>query len=75
MANAPQTANFNGLISWKNGRNGAMATEVGDVRFNGFKTADNVDAGIEISYLVHNERDDTSRITDAVCVGKTTNSE
>jgi hypothetical protein len=43
------TANFNNLVSWKNKRNGAIAERVGDVRFNGFKTADNILAGIEFS--------------------------
>ena len=43
------TANFNGLTSWKNGRAGAIFKTVGDVRFNNFKVADNLMAGIEMS--------------------------
>jgi hypothetical protein len=37
------------LTSWKNGRNGAIAEKVGDVRFHNFKVADNLLAGIEFS--------------------------
>lgn len=43
------TANFDNFVGWKNGRNGAIAKTVGDVRFNNFKTADNILAGIEVS--------------------------
>ena len=32
--NPPITANFYNLTSWKNGRNGAIAERMGDVRFN-----------------------------------------
>ena len=44
--NPPITANFYNLTSWKNGRVGAIAMEVGDVRFHDFKVADNLEAGI-----------------------------
>jgi len=37
------------LISYKNGRNGAIAEEIGDVRWNNFKTADNILAGLEFT--------------------------
>lgn len=40
--------NFTG---WKNGRNGAIAENVGDIRMKDFKTADNKLAGIEYSLL------------------------
>jgi len=43
------TARFDDLTSWKNGRNGAIAETVGDVRFHNFKTADNILAGMEFS--------------------------
>jgi hypothetical protein len=43
------TANFDNFVGWKNNRNGAIAKTVGDVRFNNFKTADNLLAGIEVS--------------------------
>jgi hypothetical protein len=47
--NPPITANFNGFTGWKNLRNGAIAKTVGDIRFNDFKTADNLLAGIEFA--------------------------
>jgi hypothetical protein len=47
--NPPIHANFNGLTSWKNNRNGAIAERVGAVHFNDFKVADNLLAGIEFS--------------------------
>ena len=74
--NPPITANFNNLISWKNGRNGAIAENVGDVRFNNFKTADNILAGIEFS-LTNNPGvgDDKPGIYNALIIGRTENTE
>jgi len=46
--NPSVTANFNGMTSWKNGRNGAIGGGLGDVRFNDFKVADNLLAGVEV---------------------------
>ena len=68
------TANFENLTSWKNGRNGAIAERVGDVRFNNFKVADNILAGIEFSLT--NERnvgDEKPGIYNAVIVGRSEN--
>jgi hypothetical protein len=45
--NPVQTVEFRNLTSWKNNRNGAIASNVGDVRFVNFKVADNILAGIE----------------------------
>ena len=68
------TANFYGLTSWKNGRNGAIATRIGDVRFHDFKVADNRLAGIEISECDwHGEN--TTRINNALIIGRTNNTE
>ena len=70
------TANFNGLTSWKNNRNGAIAELVGDIRFNNFKIADNLLAGIEFSLT--NEPgvgDDKPGIYNALIIGKTQNTE
>ena len=47
--NKPLTASFESLTSYKNGRNGAIADLVGDIRFIDFKVADNVLAGMEIT--------------------------
>lgn len=72
------TANFNGLTSWKNNRNGAIAERVGDVRFNNFKTADNLLAGIEFS-LTHEFPDfigdDKQGIYNALIIGRSENTE
>lgn len=72
--NPPITAIFNGLTSWKNGRNGAIAEKVGDVRFQNFKVADNILAGIEFS-LTDDYGEDTTRIDNALVIGRTENTE
>ena len=38
---------FEDFTGYRNKRNGAIALNVGDVRFNNFKTADNILAGVE----------------------------
>ena len=68
------TANFYDLTSWKNGRNGAIAERVGDVRFHNFKTADNILAGIEFS-LTHETGDVRAQISNALIIGKTSNTD
>jgi hypothetical protein len=50
------TARFVNFTSWKNKRNGAIALDMGDVRFENFKVADNLIAGIEFE-LTKNVRD------------------
>lgn len=62
------------MTSWKNGRNGAIAEKVGDVRFHNFKVADNKLAGIEFS-LTDDHGDNTTRINNALIIGRTNNSE
>lgn len=47
--NRPLVAEFRNLISFKNGKNGAIAESVGAVQFHDFKVADNRLAGIEVS--------------------------
>jgi hypothetical protein len=70
------TANFNGLTSWKNNRNGAIAERVGDIRFNNFKTADNLLAGIEFSLTSEpGVGDDGPGIYNALIIGRTENTE
>ena len=68
------TANFYNLTSWKNKRNGAIAGNVGDVRFNNFKVADNILAGIEFE-RTDRSGDGLAQIKDATIVGKTLNTE
>lgn len=72
--NPPITANLYGLTSWKNGRTGAIATRIGDVRFNDFKVADNRLAGIEIGQCDY-FGDNTTRIDNALIIGRTNNTE
>ena len=67
-------ANFDGFTGWKNGRNGAIAGKIGDLRFNNFKVADNKLAGIEIS-MCDDYGDNTTRINNALVIGRTNNSE
>lgn len=68
------TAHMYNLTSWKNGRNGAILELVGDVRLHNFKVADNRLAGIEFSRTdLHG--DNTTRINNAVFIGRTANSE
>jgi hypothetical protein len=57
------------LTSWKNGRNGAIAERVGDVRFKNFKIADNAEAGIEFS-LTFDYGDNMAQIDGGLIVGK-----
>lgn len=52
-SNRLQKVEFRELTAWKNGRNGAIAGEVGDVRFVDFKVADNYWAGIEFENTKH----------------------
>ena len=68
------TANFNGLTSWKNNRAGAICKIVGDVRFNNFKTADNLMAGIEMS-VTDQAGEDAAGAYNPLLIGRSNNSE
>lgn len=70
--NPPITANFNGFTGWKNLRNGAIAKTVGDIRFNDFKTADNLLAGIEFAETdtFGDKTTEMAQINRAVIVGR-----
>jgi hypothetical protein len=57
------------LTSWKNGRNGAIAERVGDVRFHNFRVADNLLAGIEFS-LTSEYGNEMAQINYATIVGR-----
>lgn len=74
-ANPPITANFNDFTGWKNNRNGAIAGKVGDVKFNNFKTADNLLAGIEFEKSHEYFGGEYAGIYNAVIIGKTANTE
>ena len=62
------------MTSWKNNRNGAIALNVGDVRFEDFKTADNILAGIEFEHTA-NVMDDRVMVKDSLIVGRSSNTE
>ena len=47
--NRPYTDYFYNFTGWKNGRNCLIAKDVSDIRVDGFKCADNLLAGVEIS--------------------------
>ena len=70
--NPPITARFEEFTSWKNGRNGAIAEKIGDVRFLGFKTADNVLAGMEMG-RTNEFGDEMAQIDGALVIGRTLN--
>lgn len=69
-------ARFYNLVSWKNGRAGAIIEEAGAVEFHGFKVADNILAGIEWSFADSQVLEkDIMLVQDAVVVGSTPNSD
>ncbi|CDW80878.1 ipt tig domain containing protein [Stylonychia lemnae] len=68
------TSYFINLTSWKNVRNGAIAEQVGDVRFVNFKVADNLVGGIEFS-LTGDVADGYAQIIDALVIGHSQNAE
>jgi len=67
------TASFHDLTSWKNGRNGAIAEKVADVRFYNFKTADNILAGMEFSLT--EAADNMAQINGGLVIGRSANTE
>lgn len=67
-------ARFYRHLSYKNGRNGAIAERVGAVEFIDFKTADNVLAGIEMS-LTEDVIDGYANVIGGVIVGRSANTE
>ena len=72
--NPPIIAEFHNLVSYKNGRNGAIAERVGAVQFHNFKTADNVLAGIEFS-VIEDNMDGLAKIVGGLIIGRTENTE
>ena len=68
------TANFNGLVSYKNGRAGAIFKTVGDIRLNNFKVADNKMAGIEMSVTEYGHYD-MAGAYNALVIGRSANTE
>ncbi|CAG9312591.1 unnamed protein product [Blepharisma stoltei] len=73
--NTPVTAYYYNYTGWKNNQDGAIAEDIGDVRFIGFKVADHHKNGIEISYSEFSTPYKTARIHDAVIIGKSGNTD
>jgi len=73
--NPPITANFYDFTGWKNNRNGAITNKVGDVRFNRFKTADNILAGIEMEMSHEYFGAAYAGVYNSTIIGKTANTE
>jgi hypothetical protein len=59
---------FTNFTSYKNRRNGAIALDIGAVRFENFKVSDNLLAGIEVE-LTRNVADGLARIDGALIIG------
>ena len=59
---------FEDFLSYKNGRNGIIAEDVGAVVFRNIKVADNGLAGIEVSHVI-SVREDQCYVDGAVVVG------
>jgi hypothetical protein len=67
--NPLQEVRFQDLTSWKNGRNGAIALKVADVKFERFKTADNKLAGMEFELANNGQYDDRVEVLDSLVIG------
>jgi len=68
-SNPIQTMIFEDYTGYRNKRNGAIALNVGDVRFNNFKTADNILAGVEFE-KTNNVYDGRPGVYNSVIVGR-----
>ena len=73
--NPAVTANFNGLIGYKNIRDAATAERIGDVRWNDFKCVDNKFAGLEMTYAQYSKPFETVGIYNALIVGYSNNNQ
>ncbi|TNV88211.1 hypothetical protein FGO68_gene8985 [Halteria grandinella] len=69
------TARFINFTSYKNQRNGAIAFDVGDVRLENFKVADNLLAGIEFEKTLNITNGTGVHIYNALIVGRSKNAD
>ena len=74
-SNEPIIAKFENLLSYKNGRNGAISERVGAVQFHNFIVADNRLAGMEFSDARYVALDDYTKVVDGLVVGRSANTE
>ena len=75
VANTPVTANLERFTAWKCMFNGAIGEDLGDIRFIDFKLADNILAGIELTYTHWTQWFQTTRVQNALIIGNSGNSE
>jgi len=73
--NPPIVAEYKNLVSWKNKRNGAIVERAGSVHWINFKTADNLEVGMEMSRTDDNIKDGYARIIGGMVIGKSENTE
>jgi len=73
--NPPIPAIYKNLVSYKNKRNGAIIERAGAVEWHNFKTADNLEVGMEMSRTGDNLRHGYAKIIGGVVVGKSENTE
>lgn len=74
-SNAPIIAEFRNLVSYKNGRNGAITERTGGVKFIDFKTADNILAGMEFSETNKVPFDGYTMVKGGIVVARSANTE
>ena len=72
--NPPIIAEFHNLVSYKNKRNGAIAERIGAVQWHNFKTADNLEAGMEVS-MTEDIVEGYAKIVGGLVVGRSANTE
>jgi hypothetical protein len=73
--NPPLIANFYDFTGWKNNRDGAITNKVGAVKFNGFKVADNREAGIQFEMTHEFYGGEYAGVYDSLVIGRTNNTE
>ena len=69
------TTKLERFTAWKCKRDGAIGEELGDVWFVDFKVADNILAGLEVTYAHYSAWYSTTRVSGAVVVGNSLNTE
>ena len=73
--NPPVTAYYRNFLGYKCKRNGAIADRIGDVRWVNFTVADNILAGIEMTYTLDTPHFTIPFLSDALIIGKSGNTE
>ena len=75
VTNVPVPALLERFTAWKCQFDGAIGEDLGDIRFIDFKLADNIEAGIELTYTDWTQWYHTTRIQNAMIIGNSGNSE